>query len=319
MELYIEKEFLDDFFIDYNDNNLIQKTVKQIFEDYGDKSIFINAMENSFEDFEKLKEENPFFASICNNNMSPNFVEISWGLIKESNFNQTLIFTNKTYDWFKDAEEKGALCFSYDSYETDIGNIIKNLHFKIDLSEGFKGWGFLDKMNQINYNYLTITDGYILKDEKKMRYNIFQILNKLTLSHNIYLDILTKELKPDHPKDGEKRKAKAKERYNAINDKYNSKIKNIRIIMSEGLINEEGFNFHDRIIQTNFSLMDCGKGFDDLKINKISNSQIISETIFDKYTYDRLRRHKSYQTKYINGLIDSKAGKNFKMFPLIDS
>ena len=73
------------------------------------------------------------------------------------------------------------------------------------------------------------------------------------------------------------------------------------------------FDFHDRIIQTNYSLTECGKGF-NLSHSKKSNSQIISESIFDKYTYNRLKNHRKMQADYFKKL-DSTETLKFKMYP----
>ena len=50
-----------------------------------------------------------------------------------------------------------------------------------------------------------------------------------------------------------------------------------------------GFTNHDRILYTNFLMIDCPIGFN--QTNKHSNSVISIETIFDKFTYNRRRRH----------------------------
>lgn len=69
---------------------------------------------------------------------------------------------------------------------------------------------------------------------------------------------------------------------------------------------------HDRVIATNFSLMDAGLGFNLLPY-KTTNSQIISETIFDKYTYRRLNSLIEKQNQYIKD-ISEVSDDEFKMF-----
>ena len=59
--------------------------------------------------------------------------------------------------------------------------------------------------------------------------------------------------------------------------------------------------------------MECGKGFNIIPA-KPSNSQIISRTIFEKYTYNRLNRIQKNQKKYIDKLVQLDTLK-FKLYP----
>ena len=82
-----------------------------------------------------------------------------------------------------------------------------------------------------------------------------------------------------------------------LNYKFSRLIK-LKIYLSN-LLSE--IDLHDRTVCTNFSILECGVGFSVVN-RKISNSQMLSASIFEKYTYDRLRRLKSYQQKYIDKL-----------------
>ena len=105
-------------------------------------------------------------------------------------------------------------------------------------------------------------------------------------------------------------KEKAKKRYQLLNSTFAKYKAKFQIIMDSI---ENPYDFHDRIIQTNFSLTECGKGF-NLKQSKPSNSQITSETIFDIYTYKRLKNHCKMQKEYINKLKEMNTLR-FKMYP----
>ena len=59
--------------------------------------------------------------------------------------------------------------------------------------------------------------------------------------------------------------------------------------------------------------MDSGVGFNLMPMKK-SDSQIISETIFEKYTYDRLKNLTKIQTAYLLKLKRLET-LDFKMFP----
>ncbi|MFD1315224.1 hypothetical protein [Namhaeicola litoreus] len=309
MELYVDKVFLDNFYIEY-EGRPSQEVLKSILTSYGDKRVFIDF---NPDDFEKLKSENEYFALI-GNTLPPTPVDsIEKQLFEKSDFSQVLVFMNEPQAWFEEAEKKGALCFTFDNYERRIKEIIDKLHFKIDLSEGFKGWQFLEQFNELPFNNLVITDGYVLsdKDRQKVEDNILPIL-KLLLGKrtgNLQIDILTKDLNPLST-EAKHIKEKAKKRYELLNRTFANLQAKFQIIM-DGI--ENPFDFHDRIIQTNFSLTDCGKGF-NLSQSKPSNSQIISESIFDRYTYNRLNNHRKMQRAYINKLKNLDSLK-FKMYP----
>jgi len=309
MELYIDKEFLDNFYLDYNDKP-IQEIVKKIFIEYGQKRVFVNY---DAANFEKLENENEFFALISNIIPPTPVNSIKEHLFSKSDFRQTIVFSNYNEEWLEDIESKGALCFCFENFEEKIKNIIDQLHFRIDLSESFTDWNFLSKFHFLDFNTITISDRYILsdKDNQKIDDNLIPVLksffsNKKT---EIKIDILTKELNAISSSDNHK-KEKAKKIINKLNRVFaNSKAK-FNIIMNDF---PSHYVMHDRSIATNFSLLECGKGFNLIPF-KASDSEIRSETIFDKYTYNRLKNIQQKQKEYTRKLMSLNTMK-FKMYP----
>lgn len=302
MELYIEKEFLDNFYTNFS-NEPEELIFSDILKRYGDKIVYMDYVANSIEELEALKKENEYFAYAILYSSMNKVVNLKNHVLSKSSFEQTLIFMNEDENWLSEASEKGALCFTYKNFKTKIKEIKEKLHFKIDLSEKpFGGWGFLSSYEYLNFNHLTITDGYILSDKsnQKLDNNLIPILNSFLSKErkNIKIDILTIDLKPLSSADKHKEE-KAKERCETIIKKVSNVISNLTIIMNDPFVNK--YDFHDRIIQTNFSLLECGKGF-NLSRSKLSNSQIISETIFEYHTYKRLKNHKNMQSQYIDKL-----------------
>jgi hypothetical protein len=292
MELFIEKEFLEDFEIDF-DQNPIKEIVKEIITSYGDKRVYINYNQNNFA---VLKVEYEFFALICNTTV-PLPVESIETSVKKSNCLQTLVFTKKEESWHKEMESKGAWCFSFDNYQTKIKSLIDKLHIKVDLSIPFNNWNTLD-FSTIPFNSVQITDGYILKDEKNIKENLIPLIASFVNleKEKITIDLLVKEMGFKMATE-EKKKEFAKKQHGKLNSKF-SKLINLKIYLSN-LISD--IDLHDRTVVTNFSILDSGVGFSIVN-KKISNSQMTSSSIFEKYTYDRLRRLKPYHQKYINKL-----------------
>jgi hypothetical protein len=137
---------------------------------------------------------------------------------------------------------------------------------------------------------------------------IENLINKK--KRKVEIDILVKELGSKNTAD-EKKKEFAKNQHQKLNSKFSSLIK-LRIYVSN-LISE--IDLHDRTVITNFSILESGVGFSIVN-KKISNSQILSASIFEKYTYDRLRRLKKLQQNYINKLnSDSFDSTKFYKYP----
>ena len=311
MEVYIDKEFLDNFYLDFDDKD-IQKKIKKLLINYGSKQVFIECSES---DFISMDNENEIFSNILSSGTTMIPVEsIKKHLFNKSNFEQTLVFTNKKLDWFKAAENEGAICFSFDDYQARIQIIVDSLHFKIDLSEGFPGWDFASVFKKIKFNKISISDAYILTDNSnnKISKNIIPLLKKLIdfNSNRLNVNVFTKYFNSLQPNEASKNE-KICSIYNLFNRTFaNSNVK-FKIISTD--FPQTGFEWHDRYIATNFSITDCGKGFNLMPFTP-SDSQIISETIFDYYTYKRLKNLMSYQSKYISKL-NRMETLSFKMFP----
>src|SRR5690554_2006442 len=177
MELYIEKEFLDNFFVE--DKGPIQERVKKVFEDYGSKKVFIDIPIKDTTHLEQLKKDNEVFASICSNDKTPFSVDsIKEHLFEKSDFAQTLVFVNEDKDWLEDAENRGALCFTWKNYISKIESIILNFHKEIDLIDGFVGWQDFEKIKNLPSNEVIVDDPYILSnsDGQKIKDNLLPLL-----------------------------------------------------------------------------------------------------------------------------------------------
>lgn len=312
MELYIEKEFLDNLYIEYSDS-YIQKIVKKIFSKYGNKRVYIDVEIPDVETFNNLKMENEFFALLCSNDSSPIPIKsFENHLFNKSNFNQTIVFTMKDKSWFDSASNKGALCFFYETYEDKLTDVIDKISFKIDLSDKFNNWDSFSTLKSIGINNITITDNYILSDKsgQEIKDNLAKLLDAIICDDCIVdVKILTKELNP-LSNETKHKKEKAKKIHTKLNRILALKKIKISIILNNIM---SDFVMHDRNIYSDFFIIDSGQGF-NLLPHKASNSQIISESIFDKYTYDRIGRLKSFQSEYLKKL-DKLDTVKFKKFP----
>ncbi len=317
MELYIEKEFLDDFFIAFEPDKASQsqKVVVSILTEYGEVDRFVDVEINAPQELEKLKIENPFFAG--SNGKPPTPVRsIKEDFFEHANCRQTLIFMKNEQEWFPKAEQKGALCFTWGNYEERISKIIENTNFKIDLSEGFTGWDSFVSLQKVPFNYVLVNDNYLLTDKarQKMDKNIIpflKIILKGKSEQEIKLDVYTKDFNPKQPRRDEQIKVAAKKRFGKLNRGLANFRKKSRLINND--LKPSSYDFHDRVVLSNFFSIDSGQGF-NLIPHKKSNSQVIVETIFDKYTYKRIKNLMKMHNEYVEKLERLETVK-FKMFP----
>ena len=141
------------------------------------------------------------------------------------------------------------MCFCFDNYQEKIKEIVNKLHFEIDLSATFQGWGFLKNYSNLKYNQIAIIDKYILSGDniKKVEENIIPILKEMKQNNNkLNVSFLTGKLVARNLEHlPEKIKQKAKKRCKFISSKTDLPLAAIKIIK---LDDERDFDFHDRII-----------------------------------------------------------------------
>lgn len=223
---------------------------------------------------------------------------------------QVLVFTYEKRN-FQELEKKGILCFNYSNYVKEIQAIIDICHIKIDLSYELKNikigeysktignlWNPIkDIVNKLTFNKILINDKYILvnNDNQKIEENLGLFLNQILHSkENVSIDIYTsiKKTNEKSPTAFEEMYLDVEEKWNLLNSKISNNI--IGIISNfeekEEKLKLKKMDFHDRIMYLNYLVIDSTKGF-NLMPHIPSNSQIIFETIFNKYTYDRIINH----------------------------
>jgi hypothetical protein len=296
MELYIEKEFLDKFYINFDSTNASrsQKAIASILSEYVEVKWFIDCDIDTIEQLDYLKNSNPFFSARANYSSPIPVKSIKEHFFEKSHCEQTLIFTQNEESWFEEAKIKGALCFNYNNYQIKIENLIAKCHFKIDLSEQFAGWeNNLKELQQLfPINKIIINDSYLLDKPKFYERNLFPLIKSLSKNKKTLKYFFTDFF----PKNGIFNR---EDIFDFIQNKYTSS--EIKMIHN----NVDGLNSHDRLLYSNFYIIDCAIGF-NFNSNIKSNSQIIIETIFEKYTYNRLRNHLRAMEKHLHSLETEK-------------
>lgn len=314
MELYIEKEFLDNFFVE--DKGTIQERVKKVFEDYGSKKVFIDIPIKDTTHLEQLKKDNEVFASICSNDKLPFSVDsIKEHLFEKSDFAQTLVFVNEDKDWLEDAENRGALCFTWKNYISKIESIVLKYHKEIDLIDEFVGWQDFEKIKDLPSNEIIMSDPFIISNKHKIDDNLIPLLNSMfnhkTSQVNTILYAKLNDANNSQPIDIIREKAKSVHR--RLNSHFAEYKTSFKIISTnESLLYK--IRFHDRIILTNFLKVECGAGFNLVPSSKGVNSEIRIDSIFTKRTYDRMKKLKKVYNDYKNW-IEKLESIHFKYYP----
>lgn len=301
LNIYIEKEFLDDFYLEYDEEKVskVQTIVYKMLVDYPETKWFLDYDIGSIEEFQKLKLENPIIASKTANNVAPQSIKsIKEEVLKQAEGKTSIVFTAKEQDWFDEAEKQGVLCFSHENFEKEINEIIDTYHYKIDLSENDFNWNKLKFIS--TFNEIKINDNYILVDKaaQKIDENISPLLKDVIDDYDriANIEIYTKNLNPLQPGGDQQVKEAAQKKSQKLNRVFANYKAKFKIINNS--VSTISFNFHDRMILTNFQIIDCGKGFNLIPHN-VSNSQIVSETIFELYSYKRLKNLTSAHNKYL--------------------
>lgn len=277
MEIYIGKVILEKLNEDFLSDDLAlgQKTLREILTTYSEIKFYSNFFLDNFE-LLKYKSENLLFNKITVQALFQSRESIS-DFISKSTFKQSIIIDSNENPINRNLiEGKGGLYFTYDNYSEKIEEIIYYYHKKIDLSERFVGWQQIINKNLLKINEIIINDNYLIKDIININNYILPLVKSVKKQCNLNRIIFVTDYL-NHPN------FKKDTKLEILKKELNTE--NVEIFHN----NFKGFSNHDRVLYTNFLMIDCPIGFNNTNLH--SNSFIILETIFDKFTYNRRRRH----------------------------
>jgi hypothetical protein len=288
MDLFVEREFIEEFELDYDcseKKSEIQKIVFSIFTEFTRINLFINAPDSFINESRILSL---FSDSNLNIKFNVDFEQRFFNPVALSN--QTLIFTKHNRSWFYTLENKGAMCFSYKDYEVEIQNFISRTHFKIDLSDPENipiNWNIF-KFLKSQTNFIILSDSYILSNcsGQEIRKNLIPLLKENLNKNRSYSIFIFTEV------DKEDINSKIGLLYSALNGFK------VKLFVFNILPQCENMDLHDRVLYSKYTITDSGKGF-NLFSNKPKNSQIVSASIFEKQTYKRLNNHFELLRNYV--------------------
>jgi hypothetical protein len=295
MNLYIEKEFLFDFTLGYEETTASDAT-KRLFNfiSFPEMERYINEeiTPNNLDDFEFC-----FAKTKISTIKLPVNIDFKIKVEESDCLSQSIFLLKAETEWMKTAVQKGALCFTLDSYEEKVAALINSCHFKIDLSEQFQGWDSFEKLTYYTSKDFFITDNYLLLDKPNQRIdqNCGHLFKSIFSNEKNYnLSIFTRNINESAnatPIEVADLAIKKRGKLSSILANYKVKIK----LTNNGL--RDNSFFHDRLILTDFYILESTKGFNIVPWTA-SNSQMICESIFEKFTYKRLKNVRKKLNQY---------------------
>lgn len=319
MELYIEKAFIDDLYLDVNLNkpSFVQEIIIRVFKEYGEVEKFMDVVINTPEDLATLKSSNILIAHLSSYFPPLPVKSIKEHFFKHSLCKQTLIFTQNTEDWFVEAEAKGALCFSLETFQQRIKKIIDDVNaLNIDIDDMPNDWNVLSCLQQIPFNAVVICDNYILTDKSNQRLNqnIIPLLKTVLLGKEtqiIPIQVLTSDFNPLPPRSTEQINSSVSKKHRMLNTAFGNFKTKFTIFSTS---HSGGFDLHGRELLNNFVLIRSGEGFNLMPRRQRSNEVLTAGTIFNKSDYNKIKKRlKLYNdfTAYLRRLETM----NFKIYP----
>jgi hypothetical protein len=289
MDLFIEKEFAENFQIEYypGKETEIQKIVFSIFSEYTGINWFLNASE----DFVK---ENELLFKLSDYNLNYK-LDVDFDKLFDKKFiprKQTIVLTEKPRTWFSILKEKGVLCFSYDTYERELKYFLETTRLIVELDNpenipiDWNIFRFLKKER----NFIIISDPYILSDSigQEISKNLIPLLkNNLNKEHSYSIFIIT-EVDSNVEK-------KLLLLYSAL------KAYQIKLYVFNRIRKIEDMKLHGRILYSNYTFTKSGIGF-NLNIKKMVNEEVSVDTFFNKSIYRRMNEHFKQLVGYIKRL-----------------
>ena len=300
MDIFIEKEFIYCFEENYpsNSDKVAWKILYSIFTEYTRLNWFLNSSE---EDFDSVLLSSKVLMLLANNNSKNNISNDFYKTLTTTQRPiQTLVFTKDKKEWFNRINDKSIYCFCISNFEKNINEILIKHDKEFDLSdkENKFEWNYFSFISD-KTNFIFITDPYIfsiLKDEKeeerieRIKENLISLFKKnLNKSYHYKIFIIsifggTTEIFQ-------------------INNLLKNELSgfNVSFFLIPRNKSFKKFEFHDRLIYTNYSITKSGKGFNLQNINLI-NSEVITSTIFSKKTYKKYLNHFDNIKEYIFNL-----------------
>lgn len=315
MELYIEKKFIDNFYINVKTENPTksEQILINIFQSYGDVDSFIDVEYDTLEELKNLKVSNKYLSNL---QIAPIGIDnIKTHFFKFSECKQTILLLYKTEEWFDEAENKGALCLSLESFEKRITELTQYADsLDIDVDE-FEGWEMFEFMQRVPFNKITLCDNFVLTEKKdgQIQENIIPLLKVLLRGKEdlrIPVKIFTREFNTHYPHNNEQLLDEVKQKFTILNRSLANYTSRLKILNTKA---NDKVDFHRRELITNFFIISPDKGFNLVPATG-RYDPITVWTIFTKKEHKRINK-RMRMCKNHEDFLTELGNKNFQYYP----
>lgn len=278
--IYIEKEFLDNFNLNWNKLKYGEE-IYNLLTSFADVDIYHNYDTN--DDFIDI-EINHIGSIIA----AKGHVKIIKSVFSFDSIYQKIdkpikiLFTSNR---FNSPNINNFLCFNKDNIDEKWHEISKKLNWKValdDNTERIEIDDYWHLLKDFEINELILMDKYILSNNF-IDWFIGNYIKKFNINKLDFTLLAQLESITNNPYNS------GKEISQALKNKLNlSNFKFLEITTGTKI----SYYFHDRILISNFFLIEIGAGFSRLKNNYDINTVLHCNSIFDEFTYKRIRRLK---------------------------
>ena len=290
MDLFAERGFIERFEKDNNPEKYtyIQQIISTIFSRYANIRLFTDA---SF----SFVEESELLTKLSDTNTDFIFeLDFEVYFIDKIPASQTIILTEEPRPWFLHMKSQGALCYSYDSYENEIREFIKDTHIDVSLTDSRIcpfNWSIFQYIQKYE-TFIIITDPYVLNENsnQKINDNLGALLKKNLDKEREYKIFIIADVTGF---DKERITQKVELIYQYLDDYQ------VIIYLINNFRGVENMRIHDRYLFTNHVIVNCGIGF-NLNLKNRELSEIKGKSIFDYTTYRKFGTHFKFLRDYLS-------------------
>ena len=284
--IFVDKEFLNDFFL-LGDELVCYSEVYTILTGYSEKVLYHN--------FESPKEfiENPIGKKIASNAVT-NVIKGSYDHFVKSKHSTKISFIAEEIK----LDKSNVLNFEMSELDKQFAEIKKKSNWIVyldDIEERKKIQEKWNNLASIKINEIQLIDKYLPKKRDQFKNFCKEYISSLYfegLKFDVFSDHLTK-----NENETEREKEHIKKLSRALNSICPGRISTVNYYRIFNQL-KSVIDFHDRVLISNFYIIDVGVGFDNLLNNQVTNSKLTCESILDEVTYNRIRRLNKKITKY---------------------
>jgi len=302
MDFVFDLDFLDLYTLEYNKTMSHHQVIERLLTEYTQYKLVIITEKKRGKLETYLFDNIPSVFQAISNVAGFELYKTLGDYLSNNNSERGLVFSDKVKDHIEEIKLSSKVGFSWYNLFDDIINFEQSFKINKNMNSEEEFWNEFNKIG-LCLNDITIVDKYILREDGKQ---LAELCKKVcSYSDSININVFYQKvpiISKIHETEYDNMKSfleKSKLRLHSVLTR--KKIKpNFIYLYYEKLKGK--FDFHDRYLYHPYGLIKAGGGFDEKgKVDK-TNSDILSSSLFDKYSFRKMREHKEMQNKYIDSV-----------------